>query len=158
MKKIKIIFIFTCGFSLIASGQESVVASGGTSTGSGGNASYTLGQVAYTTNAGAAGTVEQGVQQAFEIYTTGVDNYPEITMEFTIYPNPTTGTLLLNVANYDTVNLHYTLWDSLGRFIRFNKISQSETFIELTNLPSALYLVTITDKDTLLKTFKIIKN
>ena len=45
--------------------QESPTASGGEATGTGGTASYSVGQVVYTTNTDATGTVTQGVQQAY---------------------------------------------------------------------------------------------
>ncbi len=48
--------------------QESIVASGGEATGTGGSSSYSIGQVSYTSNQGTGGSVEQGVQQPFEIY------------------------------------------------------------------------------------------
>ena len=59
--------------------QESVNSTGGNATGSGGTVSYTIGQVGYTTNTGSNGSVAQGVQQAYEILTVGInENEPKI--------------------------------------------------------------------------------
>ncbi|MBV1889111.1 MAG: HYR domain-containing protein, partial [Proteobacteria bacterium] len=46
------------------SAQESINVSGGDATGTGGSSSYSVGQVFYTTNVGATGSVAQGVQQS----------------------------------------------------------------------------------------------
>lgn len=47
--------------------QVNMTASGGNATGSLGTVSYSVGQVVYTTNIGAPGSVTQGVQQPYEI-------------------------------------------------------------------------------------------
>jgi len=52
--------------------QESVNASGGNAIGNGGTVAYSVGQVVYTTDTDASGTVSQGVQQAYEIFTVGI--------------------------------------------------------------------------------------
>ena len=68
------IFFLTAGllWAGIAQAQESANASGGVATGSGGTVAYSIGQVAYTTNTGSNGSVAQGVQHAYEIFTVGI--------------------------------------------------------------------------------------
>jgi hypothetical protein len=56
----------------LAQAQESANVSGGDATGSGGTVAYSVGQVVYTTNTGSTGSVAQGVQHAFEIFTVGI--------------------------------------------------------------------------------------
>ena len=66
-----ILFIATIG--LFA--QSQTTASGGEASGSGGTVSYTVGQTAYQTNVGTGGTVTEGLQQAYEIFSvTGIGN------------------------------------------------------------------------------------
>ena len=60
-----ILFIF---ISLVSISQESVNASGGNATGSGGSISYTIGQIDYIEASGVGGSVNQGIQQAYEIF------------------------------------------------------------------------------------------
>lgn len=63
MKKILLILILVLiGYTKIQA-QQSVVASGGEASGIGGTMSFSAGQVLYTTNFGANGSVIQGVQQ-----------------------------------------------------------------------------------------------
>jgi len=52
------ILLFCIGIDLQA--QEAVSASSGNAAGSGGTVSYTIGQVAYTTNTGASGSITLG--------------------------------------------------------------------------------------------------
>lgn len=137
-------------------GQQSVHSSGGNATGSGGQSSYSVGQVAYTGTAGSGGSVIQGVQQPFEIFTLGTDDFPDIQLMIG-YPNPTTGVFVLKTGNSTSENIEYQLYDLNGRKISNQKITQIEMQIHLENFASSLYFLKVFDGNKLLKTFKIIK-
>lgn len=141
-----------------ANAQQANVTSGGNATGTGGTSSYSVGQIAYTTITGAGGWINQGVQQPYEFFTLGNDDFPEIQLTMTVYPNPTTSLIKLNIQNYGLENLNYELFDINGRQIQKQKITSTETPIQLENLASAIYMLQVLDKNKLLKTFKIIKN
>jgi hypothetical protein len=69
--KAKLSVILLSGLGLTGlQAQQTIPATGGLATGSGGTVSYTVGQVADTTQTGSGGTVTQGVQQPFEIWIT----------------------------------------------------------------------------------------
>lgn len=138
--------------------QQAIVASGGNATGTGGISNYSIGQVSYTATTGSTGSVNQGVQQAFEIFTLGTDNFPKITLKMVVYPNPTTSVVNLKVDEYDFQNLQFQLFDIQGREITKQKVTNSETPIDVQNLPSATYLLQIISENRTIKTFKIIKN
>lgn len=156
MKKI----ILTLLFFYFANGmaQQAAVASGGNATGTNGSSSYSIGQVAYTNQVGSNGKVNQGVQQPFEIFTLGTDDFPEIILTMSVYPNPTTSIVNLNIQNFNAENLNYQLFDLNGRLINQQKITQSETQISLENAANAIYLLYVSGDNKLLKTFKIVKN
>ena len=158
MKK-KLFFFLLFGF-IIPKGhsQNAVVAAGGDATGSGGKVSYSTGQIAYIYASGANGSEHQGVQQPFEISTLGNDIFPTITLEMTVYPNPTANDITLKIADYSTENLSYQLVDIRGKKISNEKIINSETQISLENLNSAIYFLEVHNQSKLIKTFKIIKN
>ena len=156
MKKIALLFILFCLPKLMA--QNAIVASGGTATGSGGSSSYSVGQLVYTNAIGSNGSNNQGVQQPVEIFTLGTNDFPEITLAMSVYPNPTTNLVNLSIANYNSENITYQLFDLNGRNIQTNTILQKETEISLQNLSNAIYFLTVSDNNKLLKTFKIIKN
>ena len=152
--------IFSVAFLLLGLGglhaQESPTATGGEATGVGGTVSYSLGQVVYTTNTGSNGSVEQGVQQPYEISATVGINESSISLEMSVYPNPTTNYLTLKVEI--TKNLSYQLFDMQGKVIVSKKITDNTTTVVMENLPTATYLLKVTDSNKTVKTFKIIKN
>ena len=141
-----------------ANAQTANVTSGGNATGTGGTSSYSVGQVAYINATGTGGSVNQGVQQPIEIFTLGNDDFPEIQLSMSVYPNPTTSLINLNIQNYDIENLSYELFDLNGRQIQKQKINSIESPIQLENLASSIYMLQVLDSNKLLKTFKIIKN
>jgi opacity protein-like surface antigen len=146
-------------FSLFsASAQQAIVPSGGKATGSGGTYTYSIGQLCYSSTTGATGSVNQGVQQPFEIVTLGNDDFPEIQLTMSVYPNPTTSFVNLNIQNDVLENLYYQLFDIKGKQIQYRKITSSETQISMENVAAAIYILHVSDNIKLLKTFKIIKN
>ena len=159
MKTKKLLLAVLFGFFIQnIQAQKDVVVSGGNATGSGGTVSYSVGQVAYTNATGSGGTVTQGVQQPFEIVTLGTDNFPEITLSMTVYPNPTTSIVNLKVDNFNFENLQINLSDITGKLLQSQKISNQETQIQMESLPQAIYLLNVQDNNKTIKTFKIIKN
>jgi hypothetical protein len=75
-----------------------------------------------------------------------------------VYPNPTTNRVVLNVGNYGTTNLSLQFIDSNGRILLENKIINIETNLDIENYPVAIYFLKVMDKNSAIKIFKIIKN
>lgn len=137
--------------------QEAVVTSSGNASGTNGNVSYSVGQIVYTTNTGATGSVAQGVQQPFEIQTVlGAENF-NINLQLAVYPNPTTNWLQLEVKNTEFTNLSYQLFDLNGRMILNQKITTETSTISMEQLPAAIFLLKVVNNNKEVKTFKIIK-
>lgn len=158
MKKLFFLVFTILAFGPKIRAQQAAVASGGNAAGAGGTSSYSVGQVAYINSVGLTGSVNQGVQQPFEIFTLGTDNFPEIKVTMSVYPNPTTSSVTLKIENHSLDAIQFLLFDINGREILSQKIQQSETPIQLENLPAAVYLLNVSEENKLLKTFKIIKN
>jgi len=138
--------------------QQTVTSTGGEATGTGGTTNYTIGQVVYTTNTGANGSVAQGVQQPYEIsVVTGISEAKDISLTVVAYPNPTTDYLTLKVENYETANLQYKIFDINGKLLQSKKAEENETKIEMNNFATANYFVKVLDNKREIKTFKIIK-
>jgi hypothetical protein len=158
-KKAEIIAILLVSIGLTGlQAQETVTTAGGNASGTGGTMSYSVGQLVYTTNTGTNGSLAQGVQQPNEIsIATGIEEARGITLEFVIYPNPATDFVILKTGNYEVVNLRYQLFDINGILLENRKVESQETNISMeTYLPST-YFLKITDKNAVIKTFKIIK-
>lgn len=137
--------------------QQSVNASGATVSGAGGSASYTIGQIDYKAVTVGTGSMNQGVQQPFEIFPLGTDDFPSIKIQAVVYPNPTVGQITLSVANYAIDNLQFQLYDPLGKAILKQAVTNEQTRIPMGNLSAGTYLLQVSDKGKILKTFKIIK-
>ncbi len=149
--------IFIIGFGNIQA-QEAVSTSGGDAAGSGGTSSFSVGQVTYTTNIGTDGSMAQGVQQPYEIsIVTEIEEAKEISLSFSVYPNPTTTFLKLNVGNYTTKDLNYQLYDGSGKIIESTKVNSNETSIFMENTARGIYFLKVIENNKELKTFKIIK-
>jgi len=140
--------------------QEAVLTSGGEATGNGGTVSYSIGQVAYSA-IGTNGSVTQGVQQVYEITTVLGLELTNITLEVSIYPNPTTDYLQLKIENDESSHieeLNYQLFTMEGKLVDSKKIMGSETRIPMEEFRTSTYLLKVANSQTTLKTFRIIKN
>ncbi len=155
--KLSVCFLFYLGLTGLQA-QEAITAAGGNVSSSQGSVNYSLGQVVYTTNSGVNGTVSQGVQQPFEISTVTGIKEADITLQCSVYPNPTDDYLKLKIANCSIEKLYYQLYDINGKLLENKKIADNETIISMGNLVSGSYLLKVTDNQKEVKTFCIIKN
>ncbi|CAN5415202.1 hypothetical protein BH10BAC1_BH10BAC1_19810 [soil metagenome] len=159
MKYKKIIFtaIFFISLGYIeVQAQEASTTAGGNASSSSGSVSYSVGQVVYTTNTGANGSVAQGVQQPYEISTTGLEE-SGITLNLSAYPNPTTDYLVLQSEKYSN-EMSYQLYNINGQLLETKKIVANTTNIIMEQYASTTYFLKVTQNNKEIKTFKIIKN
>jgi hypothetical protein len=156
-KTILIMGCFLLGWGASLKAQQGTAASGGEATGAGGTVSYTVGQVDYISmTVTGHGKVDQGIQQAFEIFSVGIDDMGSINLVSTIYPNPAVESLTLRIDG-DISGLVYQLYDDNGKLIGSEKIANSETTINMSQLAVARYFIKIINNNKELKTFKVIK-
>lgn len=137
--------------------QQTPIASGGMASSVNGNISYSFGQIDYSTNSNLTGSLSQGVQQPYEIFTLGTDNFHNISLKMLVFPNPTTTLVKLRIEDLNFNTLEYNLFDLAGKQIFSQKINQLETQIPLENLPSTTYILNVSDNGKIIKSFKIIK-
>lgn len=138
--------------------QESPTATGGDATGSGGTVAFSVGQVVYTTNTDATGTVSQGVQQAYEIFSVGIKE-TELNISLSVFPNPATDNLTLQISDYNNEKLSYQLFDIQGKLLTNVQITAQQTQINTVSLPPATYFINVVNQDNKqVQSFKIIKN
>lgn len=161
-KKLKLSAFLLLGLRICGlHAQEALPAAGGNASGSGGSVSFSIGQVFYNTDKDGNSSVTQGVQQPYEItVTTGLEDIKWINLDCSVYPNPTTNYLTLKVDASTKVSiqsLSYQLHDMNGKLIRFEKVENLETQIDMTNLVSESYLLEVINRKKIVKSFKIIK-
>ncbi len=148
-------FVFTV---TILKAQRATVTAGGQALGGSGTISYSIGQLAYSTNIGSSGLITQGVQQPHELFTVGIKELDETLLICQVYPNPTSSLLNIKVENYNYENLIIHLYDVRGKLILTEKVTGSETIISLEHLSDASYYLTVLEFNKELKSFQIIKN
>ena len=141
--------------------QEVISAAGDNAAGSGGTVSYSIGQVVYTTNRGPNGSVVQGVQQPYEISViTEIEKTTGIELLISVYPNPSIDYLTLHInpsPETDFRLLSYRLFGLNGKLLETKKINGNQTIIDLKNQAAGSYFLSVTEENTIVKTFKIIK-
>lgn len=137
--------------------QESPVASGNDVSGSGGTVAYSVGQVVYSFQSGANGSVTQGVEQPFEISSILGVGEQQISLEMAAYPNPTFGQLTLTIEDYVGSGLMMQLVDLNGKILQQLEITQANESIAMDKLAQGLYFLKISNQNQPIKIFKIIK-
>ncbi len=156
MKKIFLFLLIT--INSVIQAQESINSSGENLSNNSGTLNYTIGQIDYETITDANGSLSQGVQQPYEFFAVGTDNFPFFTLSAIVFPNPTTDKLQLKIENYDVDDLNIKMFDIQGKFIFQQKLVENNTLLDLKNIATGTYLLHISDQYLTLKTFKIIKN
>jgi hypothetical protein len=155
---VSIVLFLALGLTALQA-EEAIPATGGNASGSGGSASYSVGQLVYTTNTGTNGSVAQGVQQPFEISSvTGIEEAKGITLQCSVYPNPTTDFMTLKIENFSLSTLTFQLFDLNGRLLENKKIVSNQTNIDMSNRNATAYFLKVFQSNKEVKTFKIVKN
>lgn len=157
MKNNIVILLCISLFPLILHGQQAILSSGGDASGSGGSVAYSLGQVANSFQSSANGDINQGVQQAYEIYTVGVSDASG-NFSLTVYPNPANDELNLFIEDFSGGNYEYYLFAVDGKLLMKDKVLTANTRIDLSAHSQALYLLKVSSDQKELRTFKIVKN
>ena len=147
-------------FVMSGHAQETITTTGGEATSNAGSVSYTIGQIAIQTATNGNASIAEGVQQPYEIQTVGVDNYPNITLNAMVYPNPTADLLTLAVGNVETfheTSLQAMLYTTNGQPLQTVTVAGEHTVVDMTNVAAGTYYLRVTDGKQTLKTFKVVK-
>lgn len=153
--KLLIYSLILCSGSTLF-GQQAVTASGGNGLSSSGSMSFTVGQVSYQ-SVESNGSVSEGVQQAFEIYTVGISDF-SIKVELLVYPNPTADQLTLQCTSEKKEILNYRLKDASGKLLLEQPVTEEKALIDLLNYANGAYFLEVFNAEKSIQTFKIIKN
>ncbi|MCR9252162.1 MAG: T9SS type A sorting domain-containing protein [bacterium] len=138
--------------------QESVNTTGGDASSNTGSISYSIGQTVYDASSNDSGSINQGVQQPFEISViTDSPKFNNIHLAMTAYPNPTFGRLTLKASGFELSDLNIQIHDLQGKILQSTKLVTAETQIEFQDYKPATYFVRVTANNQLAKVFKIIK-
>ena len=148
----------SCLSAAIAQGQGTIPATGGTATGSGGSVTYTVGQIADSVITGTNGFIIQGVQQPYEISTvTAIEDTEDITLGYSVYPNPTEGIIRLVIKSFNEGDFRFQLYNLNGTVLQDKEVTDEETEISMENHASAVYFLRVLRDNREVKVFKIVK-
>jgi hypothetical protein len=159
-KRLKLCVFLLFGYGITClQAQESVNTAGGNTTGTGGTVSYSVGQVFYISNSSKNGMENQGVQQPYEIFEiTGNEQTKFIQLTCSVYPNPTTDFLTLEMKQSNFEGIAYHLTDLNGKVILGKNLESNREIIDMKLLRSGSYFLKVTENQNVIKTFKIIKH
>jgi hypothetical protein len=103
--------------------------------------------------------VAQGVQQPYEILVvTAIEEAKGINLSVMAYPNPTTDYLQLKVESEKLKDLSFQLYDMNGKLLQNEKLTGTETQINMSNYVPSTYFIRVINGNQSIKEFKIIKN
>ncbi|MDD7915886.1 T9SS type A sorting domain-containing protein [Polaribacter ponticola] len=155
--KSTILSAFLLFFTHLYYSQDTVSVSGGIASGSG-SVSYSVGQLFVSTVSSNSGSVTNGVQQSFELFTLVNPELKTLTLKAITFPNPTKDNIMLSLTDNDLKELSYKVYDINGRLVRKGKVNKENTPISMNNLSRGVYLLKVNQNKKRLKVFKIIKN
>ena len=152
--------IWTCNVSGQSLNPEIVSSAGETYQGSSMQIDWTLGELSIVTIQNASKQITQGFHQP--IYTiTSVNELPQELGEVNVYPNPTSGIIMIKINLDNTQNVRVQLIDFNGKLIWTKKEngSQIEWDESIKNLPNGTYFLNLMfNGNKHSQTFKILKN
>ena len=136
-----------------------IVSDGGEIKSNGGSITYTVGQFITSLAGNKNENVTVGIQQAFENEIYLSLNDPETSIITTVYPNPATDYLIIHSSDKENIdNLTYTISSINGASLDHNKITVSQTTIDLKQYSNSIYILQLFKDGQPIKSFKIIKN
>ena len=149
--------LFFLLLNTVLTAQETFSSSGFNSNGNSGLISYSVGQVSVGFFTGNNGSLTHGVQQPYEIFSTTGDDILNINLKLTAYPNPTIDQLFLSIENIQGKFFNYQLFNIQGKLLLIYKCENNKTHINLNEFPPNTYLLSISENNTVIKSFTIIK-
>ena len=152
---IVLIFISHYGFT-----QQSVVSSGSSVVSNQGSFSFSIGQILTSQNLSSSASVfgesivlSHGVQQVFLQRCSENEK-----VEILATPNPSDGQFTINLINWDEKKINLNIYDALGKIVFAGNIQNDQTKLNLSNLSSGVYIMSLGYNCGTLSTFKLLIN
>ena len=156
-KTITIVLIF---FSHYSFAQQSVVSSGSSVVSNQGSFSFSIGQILISQNLSSSASMfgesivlSHGVQQVFLQRCSENEK-----VEILATPNPSDGQFTINLINWDEKEINLNIYDALGKNVFAGNIQNDQTKLNLSNLSSGVYIMSLGYHCGTLSTFKLLIN
>jgi hypothetical protein len=152
MKK-NALLLLTLITTLSVSAQEVVSTQGDSYSNANGSIDFTIGEVVINTGTDGTNDLTQGFHQTNWNFL-GVEDFAP-NYEAIIFPNPTEDVLNIKTSMFE--NVTYTLYDAQGKLVLQDILSAEQTPIQVSQLATGNYSLTLTNETQNLKTFKLVK-
>jgi len=155
MKTFIIALLCTCA-SFISTAQQVVASTGHTGAMTGYTVSWTLGEPVIETFSDAGYMVTQGQHQTRLVVTAADDiSFPGINLM--VFPNPATQKIFLKVKSENHHDLNYRINDIQGHELLRGDVVDTTCEISLAAIAPGIYLLTVSQKELIVQTFRVIK-
>jgi hypothetical protein len=139
-----------------AKAQQVIASSGETLQNTSGTLSFTLGELVIDTKTNSNGILTQGFQQT-KITITAINDLYKNDISITVYPNPTTSKVTLNIEKCKPGKYAYVLYNNTGKLLLKENINNNEALISFDPYAPAFYIIKIQCNGKDVKSVKIIK-
>jgi hypothetical protein len=139
--------------TIYVSAQEVVSTQGDSYSNANGSIDFTIGEVVINTGTDGTNDLTQGFHQTNWNFL-GVEDFAP-NYEAIIFPNPTEDVLNIKTSMFE--NVTYTLYDAQGKLVLQDILSAEQTPIQVSQLATGNYSLTLTNETQNLKTFKLVK-
>jgi hypothetical protein len=141
---------------ILACSQTATVASGGDAVSGSGSVSYSIGQIAVGNTSTPTASVNEGVQQPYELFAVHVDE-PLQAISISLFPNPTLSEVVIQIPSSEH-DLTASFFSSDGNLVQHIQLAGSRTAVNLSDWAASTYLVQITNSKGNTAAYKLIKH
>ena len=151
------LFFISVASSSILIAQEVVSSSGANGSSPTTSISWTLGEVAVESYHVSPTLLTQGLHQPILGIITELDELQDLSVQLTVFPNPTSSTVELSLGTPPIEGWRYVLSDNRGTVLKEGVIESLQTMLSLAHYPPSLYHLQVIDNNKRQKLFKITK-
>ena len=119
---------------------------------------WSIGECVTLTHSAGTYVITQGFHQDSYKITTSIDNLYGSEINITVYPNPTTNLVCLQVESSKAESLQYILSDINGKILQNAEVLNNIVQLNFSTYTSGVYFLIVKQENQLIKSFKIIKN
>ena len=152
------ILLFLCMHTADMLAQQSFVVSGADAKTGFGSVSVSVGQIITISDSARRGSISHGVQLPFEILhlPVGVNNDISNNIKAEAYPNPTFDFLKISIPD-DYMQHIVRIADMNGSILFTQEFIGKELLLPMNRYASGMYIIDILENDSILSSFRIIK-
>ena len=118
---------------------------------------WSLGESVISTLEAEGYVLTQGFHQSTYEISTATETPLGSELNITVYPNPTTDYLMLEVGQPDLKGMQYQILDLKGSVLENKNLSNDLERLDFSVFPNGIYLIIIKQENQVIKSFKIIK-